>query len=76
MDTRHSPANLTQHMFDTGKNLAARSRVTRILHLDRHCHVSLILYKVTCNYFLSKPVKASQMTPSRVVVGRFLTSSC
>ncbi len=30
-------------MFDTGKNLAARSRVTRILHLDRHCHASYIV---------------------------------
>jgi hypothetical protein len=34
----------------------------------------LILYKVTINQFLSKPVKAPQMT--RVVVGRFLTSFC
>jgi hypothetical protein len=31
--------HLTQHMFDTGENLAARSRVTRILHLDSDCHV-------------------------------------
>src|SRR5713226_2408406 len=30
-------------MFDTGKNLPARSRVTRILHLNRHCHVSCIV---------------------------------
>jgi hypothetical protein len=30
-------------MFDTGKNLPARSGVTRILHLDRHCHVSHIV---------------------------------
>jgi hypothetical protein len=30
-------------MFDTGKNLAARSMVTRILHLDRHRHVSYIV---------------------------------
>jgi len=42
-------------MFDTGKNLAARSRVSRILHLDRHCHVSYyLLYKATINYFLEK----------------------
>src|ERR1700688_14964 len=44
-DNGHPPLSrhLTQHMFDTGKNLAARSRVTRILHLDRHCHVSFIV---------------------------------
>src|SRR5271167_1900054 len=30
-------------MFDTGKNLPSRSRVTRILHLDRHCHVFCIV---------------------------------
>jgi hypothetical protein len=30
-------------MFDTGKNLAARSMVTCILHLDRHRHVSYIV---------------------------------
>src|ERR1019366_9463956 len=35
--------HITQHMFDTGKNLPARSGVTRILHLDRHCHVFRIV---------------------------------
>src|SRR5271169_4371012 len=30
-------------MVDTGKNLLARSGVTRILHLDRHCHDSRIV---------------------------------
>jgi hypothetical protein len=30
-------------VFDTGKNLAARSRVTRILHLDRNGHISYIV---------------------------------
>jgi hypothetical protein len=34
---------VTQHVFDTGKNLLARSMVTRILHLDRHCHVLRIV---------------------------------
>ncbi len=56
-DNGHPPLShqLTQHMFDTGKNLAARSRVSRILHLDRHCHVSYyLLYKATINYFLEK----------------------
>jgi hypothetical protein len=30
-------------MFNTGKNLPARSGVTRILHLDRHWHISCIV---------------------------------
>jgi len=30
-------------MFDTGKNLPARSRVTCILHLHRQCHVFCIV---------------------------------
>jgi hypothetical protein len=37
--------------------------------------MSPVLYKVTSNYFLSKPVKISQMAPSQVLFGRFFTNS-
>jgi hypothetical protein len=33
------------------------------------------LYKVTSNYFLSKPVKTSQIAPSKALFGRFFTNS-
>jgi hypothetical protein len=49
-------------MFDTGKNLPACSRVTRILHLDRHSHVSCIVQSDQ-QLFLRNPVEASRMVP-------------
>jgi hypothetical protein len=35
--------------------------------------MSPVLYKVTSNYFLSRPVQASQMASSHVLLGPFFT---
>jgi hypothetical protein len=49
-------------MFDAGKNLAARSRVTRILHLDRHGHIPFSVQSDQ-QLFLEQTGQAAQMTP-------------
>jgi hypothetical protein len=49
-------------MFDAGKNLAARSRVTRILHLDGHGHIPFSVQSDQ-QLFLEQTGQAAQMTP-------------
>jgi hypothetical protein len=49
-------------MFDAGKTLAARSRVTRILHLDRHGHIPFSVQSDQ-QLFLEQTGQAAQMTP-------------
>jgi len=49
-------------MFDAGKNLAARSRVTRILHLDRHGHIPFSVQSDQ-QLFREQTGQAAQMTP-------------
>jgi|HubBroStandDraft_5_1064220.scaffolds.fasta_scaffold4971628_1 hypothetical protein len=50
-------------MFDAGKNLAARSRVTRILHLDRHGYIPFSVQSDQ-QLFLEQTGQAAQMTPN------------
>jgi hypothetical protein len=42
-NSRRNLGRLFSTCSTTGKNLAVRSKVTPILHLDRHCHVSRIV---------------------------------
>ncbi len=59
-------------MFDTGKNLSLRARESPVFCISIVTAMPPVLYKVTSNYFLSKPGKASQMAPSRVLFGTVL----
>ena len=52
-------------MLDTGKNLPARSIVTRILYLNCHCH-SAYCTKCPPTIPLSTPVKTSLLTSSQL----------
>ena len=49
-------------MFDAGKNLASRSGVTHILHLDRHCPAPFSVQSHQ-QLFLEQTGQAAQMTP-------------
>jgi hypothetical protein len=75
IDTRHSPAT-SLSTCSTPARISLRARGSPVFCISIVTAISPILYKATTNYFLSKPLKTSQMKPSRVMVGRCCTSSC
>jgi len=75
IDTRHSPAT-SLSTCSTPARISLRARESPVFCISIVTAMSLVLYKVTSNYFLSKPVKTSQIAPSQVLFGRFFTNSC
>ena len=76
IDTRHSPAT-SLSTCSTPARISLRARESPVFCISIVTAMFLVLYKVTSNYFLSKPVKASQMARRQVLFGRiFKNSSC